>query len=147
MAKLSAVIIKGNPKYIDNNPLATQYYQAVETYLKQLGVNDIAYDAGADYTCPRKDADLYIAHSRGCSRIRCFEDLKDPAPFVMLGDARGVIHPKDAHWQAHVWTSDTAALPPHEHYEFFSEQRAAVKQAVEAACRRSPISHSKTWKW
>lgn len=147
MAKLSAVIIKGNHKYIDNNPLATQYYHDIEAYLKQLGVNEITYDAGDDYTCPRKDADLYIAHSRGCSRDRCFEGQADRAPFVKLGDPKGVIHPKDLHWQQHVWKPGTDALPPHEHYELFQEQRAAIKHAVETACRRSPICHSKTWKW
>jgi hypothetical protein len=138
MARLSAVIIKGNPKYL-NTALAAQYYKDIETYLRQLGVNEITFDSGEPKTCPRPDADLYIAHSRGCDRERCMKDPK--IPFVKLGDPEGVIHPADLKWHKEVFkfTPGGDITPVDEHFLFFKEQREAVRHAVEAACKRNPV--------
>ncbi|MNQ52641.1 hypothetical protein D3C85_666650 [compost metagenome] len=147
MARLSAVIIKGNPKYL-NTPLAHQYYAEIETYLKQLGVNEITYDSGEPMTCPRLDADIYIAHSRGVDRERCMKDPKKP--FVKLGDPEGVIHPTDLKWHNEVFkfTPGGNITPPDEHFLFFKEQREAVRHAVEAACKRNPVFVSpKSFRW
>lgn len=147
MARLSAVIIMGNPKYL-NTPIAKKYYADIETYLKQLGVNEIVYDAGEPMTCPPKGADLYIAHSRGCDRERCMSDPK--IPFVKLGDPDGVIHPADLKWHKEVikFMPGGNHTPPEEHFLFYKEQREAVRHAVEAACKRNPVFVSpKSFSW
>jgi hypothetical protein len=66
----------------------------------------------------------------------------------MLGDPDGVIHPVDAHWQKHDWVVGSDEQPPDEHFIFFKEQREAVRHAVEAACKRSPVFVSpKSFRW
>lgn len=147
MAKLSAVIITGNPKYI-NNAVAKQYYEDIAIYLRQLGVNEIILNDGAPMTCPPKDADLYIAHSRGCDRDRCISDPKKP--FVKLGDPAGVIHPEDLKWHQEVFKFQRGGdiTPVPEHFLFFKEQREAVRHAVESACKRNPVYvQPKTFRW
>lgn len=146
MAKLSAVIITGNPKYI-NTPVAKKYYEDIAIYLRSLGVNEITLNGGEPMTCPPK-ADLYIAHSRGCDRERCVTDPK--TPFVKLGDPEGVIHPTDLKWHQEVFKFQRGGdiTPPDEHFLFFKEQREAVRHAVETACKRNPVHVSpKSFSW
>jgi 8-oxo-dGTP pyrophosphatase MutT (NUDIX family) len=63
----SAVIVKGNPKYIDNN--YDKYYSDIEKELRKAGYSDISFDSGEEGTIPAK-ADLWLGHSRGASRLR-----------------------------------------------------------------------------
>lgn len=65
---MTAVIIKGNPKYIDGNPLATAFYNEIRSYLLNLGYT-VSMDPGEPFTQPI-DADLWIGHSRGCDRLQ-----------------------------------------------------------------------------
>ena len=65
---LTAVIITGNPKYIKGNKLANNFYKDIGQYLMSKGYR-VSYDPGEAYTQP-KDADLWIAHSRGNDRLR-----------------------------------------------------------------------------
>ena len=67
-----AVIIKGNPKYIDNpkiKPLADKFYSEIKSILEQLGYI-VNFDDGLSYTLPDTNAAVWIAHSRGISRLR-----------------------------------------------------------------------------
>jgi len=134
---LSACIITGNPKYIENNPLAQSYYQEIETYLTTQGFA-VTYDAGEAYTCPPK-SDLYVAHSRGVGRSMC---VKDDWRFLMFGDIDGVMHPKDrAYHRKYSSKFDTNAdipPPPNEHYLFIKEQRQAIDDAI---TRVGQVSH------
>ena len=64
-----AVIIKGNPKYIDaNKDLADRFYQALAARLTELGYA-VEFDPGEPNTEPPK-ADLWVGHSRGMDRLR-----------------------------------------------------------------------------
>lgn len=121
-----AVIIKGNPKFI-NTPLAKDYYKQIETFLKNLGFK-VEFDAGADYTRPRQDADLYIGHSRGAGRYE-FMTAKAKKKFLRFGDIDGIIHPVDKEWQLKN-PPPTDATPPDEHFEFDDVQQEAIRDMI-----------------
>lgn len=118
-----AVIIKGNPKFI-NTALAKTYYSDIEKYLKALGYK-VEFDDGADYTRPRQDADLYVAHSRGVGRFEFMEE-RNKAKFVKLGSLDGAINPEDKKWQEEVWHPGIKTPPPHEHFIFTDIQKDAI---------------------
>lgn len=120
---MHAVIIKGNPKFI-NNAVAQKYYADIEYFLKDLGYT-VEFDAGADYTRPRQDADLYVGHSRGTGRYD-FMDKRAKPKFLKFGSYDGIIHPVDAAWQA--VTPPGTGTPPIEHFIFTDEQKAAIME-------------------
>jgi hypothetical protein len=68
MKKLTSVIIKGNPKFIENNLKAEMFYQRIKKFLESLEY-EVTFDNGDPYTSPKK-ADLWIGHSRGVDRLR-----------------------------------------------------------------------------
>lgn len=125
---MKAVLITGNPKYIANNPLAINYYDEIEQFLKKQGVV-VLRDPGNDYTCPPK-ADFYIGHSRGAGRIRCMKKGEEYR-FLRFGDPDGFIHPEDAAWQANRGKPGVPDEPPACHYEFIAEQRAAILALIQ----------------
>lgn len=118
-----AVIIKGNPKFI-NTALARTYYADVEKYLKDLGYK-VEFDNGADYTRPRQDADLYVAHSRGVGRYEFMEE-KNKSKFIKLGSLDGAINPVDRKWQEEVWHPGIKTPPPDDHFIFTDIQKDEI---------------------
>ena len=66
--KKTAVIIKGNPLYIEGNEKATLFYHELALFLQSLGF-ETTFDAGEPYTQPQV-ADVWIGHSRGADRLR-----------------------------------------------------------------------------
>jgi hypothetical protein len=64
----TAVIIKGNPALITNNPRADAFYEDLEKVLILAGY-DVRFNAGEPYTSP-DSADLWIGHSRGADRLQ-----------------------------------------------------------------------------
>jgi hypothetical protein len=67
----SAVIVKGNPKYIKDpkiKPMAERYYAEISDILRSQGY-EVSFDPGLPYTQP-VDADLWVGHSRGADRLR-----------------------------------------------------------------------------
>jgi GNAT superfamily N-acetyltransferase len=67
-----AVIIKGNPYYLEQGPDTAgyaAYYKAIEDELRSAGYEDVVYDKGEPMTLP-PPADLWVGHSRGASRLR-----------------------------------------------------------------------------
>lgn len=64
----TAVIIKGNPKLIDKNKKAEEFYIELKKFLEKLGY-EVSFDPGEPYTQP-KEADLWVGHSRGSDRLR-----------------------------------------------------------------------------
>lgn len=125
-----AVIIKGNPKFIQT-PLAKAYYHDIETFLKKVGFDTVEYDAGADYSRPRQDADLYVAHSRGTGRYE-FMSNEAKKRFVKLGSLDGFINPVDAKWQKEVWKPGTNIPPPDEHFKFTDIQKGGILKKMKA---------------
>ena len=64
-----AVIIKGNPGYIGEDPTATKFYTDLARQLTRRGYDDVAFDPGKPFTSP-PEADLWVGHSRGADRLR-----------------------------------------------------------------------------
>ena len=67
-----AVIIKGNPYYLEQGPDTAgyaAYYKDIENELRSAGYDDVIYDRGEPMTLP-PPADLWVGHSRGASRLR-----------------------------------------------------------------------------
>ena len=117
-----AIIIKGNPKFI-HTEIAKNYYKEIEEFLKKLGFK-VEFDAGADYTRPRQDADLYIGHSRGAGRYQFMTPANKPK-FIKFGDPDGIIAADDREWQKNN-PPPTNKTPPDSHFEFSKVQKAAI---------------------
>lgn len=132
---MKVIIIKGNPKFI-NNEIAIRYYIKIATFLKKLGAKEVLFDSGEPKTCPSM-ATFYVAHSRGCGRVRMCESLGRHNS-VLLGDPDGVIHPVDAEWQR--VTPAGTGTPPKEHFLFTKEQQAAVKEMYDNHWKVHPKS-------
>jgi len=125
---LKAIIIKGNPKYI-NNDLARKYYKDIETFLKQNGVSVVEFNDGEAFTIPKLDADIYIAHSRGTDRYEHMPKDKKEV-FLKFGVIGGIIDPIDLKWQKEVWTKDTDKQPPKEHFILIDKQKEAILNLI-----------------
>lgn len=135
---MKAVLITGNPKYI-NNSLARNYYREIIEFLQSNGV-EVITDPGADYTCPPK-ADFYIGHSRGAGRVRCFERTEQRNDFLMFGDPDGYIHPVDLAWQnANPPDPNRFNPPPKEHFEFYQEQKNAIANKIDEIRNRGNVT-------
>lgn len=130
---LLAVIVKGNPKLI-NNPTANKYYKDIESYLRSKGVDNVEYDSGEAYTIPRLDADLFIGHSRGSSREQYLPEEKRKV-FLKFGVPEGVIHPVDLKWCKEVWKKGGDQIPPKEHFILTTDQ----KQAIDSLLDKLPV--------
>lgn len=137
--KMLAVIIKGNPKYLHSD-IAKQYYKDIADYLRQKDFK-VQFDAGAEYTIPRTDADLYIAHSRGVSRYDHMP-AKCKKVFLKFGVPGGIIHPVDLKWQKEVWRPGIKQQPPDEHFIFIDKQKKAIDDLVEKIIKEHTSTES-----
>lgn len=117
-----AVVIKGNPKYINsdkNKELANDFYNKIGNHLNDRGF-DVVFDDGEPYTSPQ-EADLWVGHSRGVDRLR-FADKG--TILVGLGTNQGIpgmhmyMHPKD-----------TGGDSPF-HYLFNDEAKEVIDNAI-----------------
>jgi len=88
----TAIIIKGNPKFIKNNTLAEHFYEQLARVVSEQGYS-VTFDAGEPYTTPVK-ADLWIGHSRGCDRLRF---APEGTRTIAMGSASdgAINHPQD----------------------------------------------------
>lgn len=127
MQKLTAIIIKGNPKFIIDNPEAEKFYQEIAEFLQGLGY-EVGFDPGEPYTSPPL-ADLWIGHSRGGDR------LSPPVPgdvvTLLFGSSRpgAINHPEDN--TKHLF-GPSDIVPNIFHYTFTDE----MKQAIEEVTRK-----------
>lgn len=64
-----AIIIKGNPQYIEGNEDADKFYNELKTMLDNLGYA-AEFDPGEPHTIPDESAALWVGHSRGKDRLR-----------------------------------------------------------------------------
>lgn len=67
-----AVIIKGNPKYIEKpivELMANSFYNGIKVMLERKGFR-VTFDAGEPFSTPDESAYVWIAHSRGIDRLR-----------------------------------------------------------------------------
>lgn len=129
--KKTAIVIKGNPKFIEGNPEADRFYEGVRKILEDNGFA-VSFDPGEPYTQPQP-ADLWVGHSRGVDRLRFAPDgtrtltaddfqaqqdyVKDPVP----GASHYEITP------GLIEALKTAAAPFEEYYKV---ENAAFDRAV-----------------
>jgi len=76
VTKPLAVIIKGNPKYLDKKeikPIADEFYKTVKNLLEEQGFH-VTFDSGEDFTKPDIAAKVWVAHSRGIGRLQYAPD-------------------------------------------------------------------------
>lgn len=112
----TAVIIKGNPKFIEGNPKAEQFYSDLADHLKSLGYK-VSFDAGEDFTEPPK-ANLWVGHSRGVGRLQFAPS--ETKIIAMGSDKEGAInHPDDAAFHAD-------NLPTDAHYELSADMKEEI---------------------
>ncbi len=90
--KPTAVIIKGNPAYITNNPQADRFYNQLADHMRKQNYA-VSFDKGEDYTTPAK-ADVWIGHSRGGSGW-AFRNPPEGTKTIRMGSLGGVNHPMD----------------------------------------------------
>lgn len=67
-----AIIIKGNPKYLDDpkvSAMAKRFYSSIRKILVNKGYR-VEYDPGEPMTSPKDGASVWIGHSRGIDRLR-----------------------------------------------------------------------------
>jgi hypothetical protein len=127
MKRKSAVIIKGNPKFITGNTVADQFYQDIKCFLENLDY-EVTFDAGEPHTSP-PNADLWIGHSRGVDRLQF---APKGTITVMFGTSRvGAVNHPDDNSQTGVYPSEV--MPNKFHYVFNDE----MKQAIIAATRKN----------
>lgn len=132
MSKPTAVIVKGNSKYLKGK-LPNQFYNDLRDLLVDEGFN-VSFDPGEDFTCPRK-ADLYIMHSKGASRICCIKPENMHTVIIMGSGHEGSInHPVDTEWM-NSKPSDMSWLdygdPPNEHFMITPEMRTSIIERIQ----------------
>lgn len=120
MKKLTAIIIKGNPKFIDRNIQADRFYKRIKNFLETLGY-EVKVDNGEPYTCPEK-ADLWIGHSRGSDRLR-FAPKGTHILAFGSSSKNAINHPKDNSVKI---TYPSDVLPNEFHYVFTKKMREAI---------------------
>ncbi len=117
MIKKTAVIIKGNPKYVEGNKEAERFYNRIKKFLESLGYQ-VVFDSGFSHTLPPM-ADLWIGHSRGADRLRFApKGVKTIALGVNL--PRSINHPQDQ-----------VAISDCYHYIFTKEMKYKIKKVLE----------------
>lgn len=123
-AKPTAVLITGNPTFIQDNPQAEAFYAQIESYLQSQGWQ-VSRDPGEPYTSP-PPADLWIGHSRGTDRLRFAPEGTRTIALGAPGVPGSINHPKDANatdeWQP-------GDIPTEYHYMFTEEMQQAFDGA------------------
>ena len=89
----TAVIVRGNPKYIENNPNADRFYGELKGLLQTKGY-DVQFDEGKPYTSP-PSASLWVGHSRGVDRLRWAPEGTKTVAVGSFVDGDASNHPKD----------------------------------------------------
>jgi len=125
--KKRAILITGNPKYIEGSPRAGKFYSKIEKVLAEAGY-DVARNAGEPYTQP-EDAELWVGHSRGADRLR----FAGPGTkTVALGVSDGLAHPKDSAAQG--------GAPNKYHYKLTPAMMGALRGEVEKTSGWFPLT-------
>lgn len=127
----TAIIVKGNPKYIENNPEADSFYKEIKIFLETLGYK-VSFDKGEPHTVPEK-ADLWIGHSKGVDRLRF---APEGTQILMFGSSHqdAVNHPDDDSDKIK-YPSD--ASPNKYHYEFTDKMKYSILDVTERIMSKS----------
>jgi DNA-directed RNA polymerase beta subunit/predicted GNAT family acetyltransferase len=127
---LTAVIIKGNPKFVLNNPQADRFYKEIKTYLEDKGFS-VEMNDGKAYTAPDQ-ADLWIGHSRGVDRLRFATGMTKTLMFGS-GEKGAINHPQDgvSTLDDSAYTPDTYPTPNQYHFAFTEEMKRAIDRVAQ----------------
>jgi hypothetical protein len=88
----TAVVIKGNPFYIDDDVNAFMFYSSLGDYLGKIGYDVVRFfDAGTAVGF-LPEADIYIGHSMGTESL---SGLSKKDRKIKLGIKDGLYHPDD----------------------------------------------------
>ena len=115
---LKAIIIKGNPKYL-NTPHADKFYNDVADHLKGHGYS-VSFDSGEAHTIP-ESADLWVGHSRGAGRLKY---APAGTKTIALGDKGGINHIKDKS------LSKDGPAPDKYHFTLSDSMKHSIDQAI-----------------
>lgn len=139
MSKTS-VIIKGNPKLVENNKSAEAFYLELKLFLESLSY-EVLLDLGEPYTTP-PTADLWIGHSRGSDRLRFAPEgtiiIGLGVPTSVEGNNFAVVnHPRDE--LAHrvyeggkiIKGEDTGHLDDTYHYVLTEDMKKEIVEIIE----------------
>lgn len=110
----SAVIIKGNPEYVNKSTHAKKFYDELGALLRDKGYT-VKFDKGKPYTVPEK-ADIWIGHSRGNDRLRF---APEGTKTLGLGVENGINHPLDKAFHQ-------GQVPDLFHFTLTPEMRSAI---------------------
>ena len=137
-SKPRAVIVKGNPHYIDGNPKADAFYKELADLVRANGYEP-SFDAGEPHTSPDESAALWVGHSRGQDRLRfapqgvktlAVDQFEDRAKERREANAKLMEEAGYKSWAE--WPVDTRPPPPDEHYQVTDDLRRALAElAVE----------------
>lgn len=115
----TAVIIRGNPKFVNGNPAADAFYAKLQKHLEQQGYT-VSQDAGEPHTAPQA-ANLWLAHSRGVDRLPY---APKGTRGIALGAPGGINHPDDT-------AMTPGDVPTAAHYKLTPEMLKALDALVQ----------------
>jgi len=121
---LVALLIKGNPRFVADNPKALYYYAEIAKYLRKLDYHVIMVESDPRPIFPA--ADLWIGHSRGAG----FLDLAPETVHVIsFGSKRyGAINAPGDDIQTAFHLTDRH--PPDAHFVFTNRMRNEIDKAT-----------------
>lgn len=128
----TAVIIRGNPKFITGNPAADKFYAELQKHMEQQGYS-VTQDAGEPKTVPPA-ANVWLGHSRGVDRFRF---APEGTRTIGLGASGGINHPDDT-------AMAPGDVPTSAHYKLTPEMLKVLsaqlqqKQATDTAAKFTP---------
>lgn len=120
----TAVIIKGNPKFIEGNSEADRFYDDLKRFLEGLGYS-VSFDPGSPYTSPDV-ASVWVGHSRGVDRLRF---APHGTIVVSLGVEGGINHPQDQ-------SLKKGDIPDSYHYILTEDMKNAIQKRIDEGISR-----------
>lgn len=120
-----AIIIKGNPKYLEDPRvkfMAEAFYAAIEAVLLAGGLR-VEFDPGEPHTVPKAGALAWVGHSRGADRLQYAPE----GVFILevIGEA------------GHCHRQELAGLSQG-HYQLSSQDKAALEKMAAELLLRMP---------
>jgi DNA-directed RNA polymerase beta subunit len=129
-----AVIVKGNPYYIEGNPKADAFYDELARLVRANGYEP-SFDAGEPDTLPDESASLWVGHSRGQDRLRfapkgvktlAVDQFEHRAKERRAENAKLMEAAGYKSWAE--WPAETRPAPPDEHYQVTDDLRRALAE-------------------
>ena len=117
-----ALLIKGNPIYLKNNPLADTFYTEIKEFLENLKLDTHVVSCMDSQSFLK--AELWVGHSRGGYSL---SSASNGTICIAVGSSvSGAInHPKDN--VKTFWTSKEG-VPNKYHYVFTEEMKVAIQR-------------------